>query len=167
MTATYFGKYRGIVKRRDDPKGRGRLRLLVPDISGYEPSTWAEPCFPFVGAGIGLCILPEKDSLVWVEFEQGCINHPVWTGGRFADKQEAPNPAKQMEVPLSGFVAQTSAGHFIAIDESESGGVVIQTKKGAKIELKGQSILISNGAGAEIHFDRNTVTINKDGLKII
>lgn len=74
-TQTFYGKYRGIVVDVNDPEKRGRIRVECPRVLGEQVSGWALPCFP-----IGIIIPPKKDDLVWIEFEEGDKNFPIWTG---------------------------------------------------------------------------------------
>jgi uncharacterized protein involved in type VI secretion and phage assembly len=76
----YFGKYRGMVINNIDPMQMGRLMVQVPDISGLLPSSWAMPCFPVTGKQMGVWVLPQIGSGVWVEFEQGDPDYPIWVG---------------------------------------------------------------------------------------
>ncbi len=80
MSKTFYGKYRGIVTDIEDPLKIGRIKARVPDVLGDEPSGWALPCVPFAGDGMGFYALPDTDARVWIEFEQGDPDYPVWTG---------------------------------------------------------------------------------------
>jgi uncharacterized protein involved in type VI secretion and phage assembly len=78
----YYGKYRGAVVANIDLEQIGRIQVTVPDVFGDEPSpNWAMPCVPACGAQAGFFIVPPIGSQVWVEFEQGDPNYPIWTGG--------------------------------------------------------------------------------------
>ena len=70
----FFGKYRAIVTNNIDPEKRLRLRIRIPDVLGTEES-WAVSCLPE-----GLYALPEIGTGVWVEFEMGNPNYPIWVG---------------------------------------------------------------------------------------
>lgn len=70
------GVYRAVVDDAHDPLSRCRLRVTVPDAGGV--SAWAEACLPPVPAG--LLAMPEVGCLVWVQFEDGDRQRPVWTG---------------------------------------------------------------------------------------
>lgn len=77
----YYGKYRGFVVDNSDPEQLGRIRLRVPSILGDSVTGWALPCLPFGGlADQGFFMVPEASSQVWVEFEEGELSHPIWTG---------------------------------------------------------------------------------------
>ena len=76
----FFGKYRGSVVENVDPLGQGRLIVLVPDVLGELPSTWALPCVPMTGPEMGTLFVPPPGASVWVEFEQGDPQQPIWVG---------------------------------------------------------------------------------------
>jgi uncharacterized protein involved in type VI secretion and phage assembly len=75
-----YGKYRGIVTNIDDPLGLCRIRVKVPSIYGNEESGWALPCLQFADKNIALQHIPKVGSSVWVEFEGGNLEFPIWTG---------------------------------------------------------------------------------------
>lgn len=74
----YFGKYRGLVVDNIDPEHMGRLQVSVASIIGY--GAWAMPCVPYAGEGVGMYLMPDVGTGVWVEFEAGDLSFPVWTG---------------------------------------------------------------------------------------
>ena len=86
----YYGKYRATVADNFDPLGQGRLLLTIPDVKGLLPSTWAVPCVPFTGTAMGTYVVPPPIGAgVWVEFEQGDPDYPIWVGC-FWDNLPAP-----------------------------------------------------------------------------
>jgi hypothetical protein len=82
------GKYRGKVVNNIDPLMEGRIIALVPAISEL-PLTWATPCVPYAGRGVGFFAVPPIGANVWIEFEGGDPSKPIWTGC-FWGKGEAP-----------------------------------------------------------------------------
>ena len=38
------------------------------------------PCTPYAGKDIGMFTVPPEGSNVWVEFEGGDANYPIWSG---------------------------------------------------------------------------------------
>jgi len=77
----FFGKYRGSVVENVDPLLQGRLIVRVPDVFGILPSSWALPCVPLAGPHMGTSFVPPPvGSSVWVEFEQGDPQMPIWVG---------------------------------------------------------------------------------------
>lgn len=83
-----YGKYRGTVEAVVDPEGLGRIRARVPAVGDVELS-WALPCVPGAGPGSGHLVLPPLGASVWIEFEGGDIDYPIWSGG-FWRHGEAP-----------------------------------------------------------------------------
>ena len=75
----FFGKYRGTVTDTKDLNKQGRIEVSVPSVLG-DKRLWAEPCVPYAGKDIGLFAIPPKGSGVWVEFEAGNRERPIWTG---------------------------------------------------------------------------------------
>ena len=78
----YYGKYRAFVVDNADPEQLGRLKLTVPSVLGDEVVTgWAMPCVPYGGAeNQGMLFVPDIDAGVWVEFEEGDLEFPIWVG---------------------------------------------------------------------------------------
>lgn len=91
--AKYWGKHKGYVRDNNDPENRGRIRCYCPQVMGQfdDPNhwlDWALPNFPWLG---GLNTLdfgsPAPKSAtsgpeigVWIEFENGDVEFPIWTG---------------------------------------------------------------------------------------
>lgn len=76
----FWGKYRGIVTNVLDPLMLGRLQAEVPAVKTTIAS-WAMPCAPFAGPGVGFYAVPPMGANVWIEYEGGDPSHPIWTGG--------------------------------------------------------------------------------------
>ena len=76
----FYGKYRGTVLSDDDPEGLGRLIAEVPAVLGLTPSSWALPCVPPSSAATAGLVVPEAGSRVWIEFEGGDVDVPIWSG---------------------------------------------------------------------------------------
>lgn len=90
----YLGKYRGTVRVNEDPLGKGRLMVECPDVYGMFPSTWAMPCLPMASIATGMFVKPPLGSGVWVEFENGDPNRPIWVGGYWTVPQSTPMVSK-------------------------------------------------------------------------
>lgn len=76
----YWGKYRGTVLNNVDPMYLGRIQAQCADVQSLLPTTWALPCVPVGGLQNGTFIVPPPLSNVWIEFEQGDPDFPIWTG---------------------------------------------------------------------------------------
>jgi Type VI secretion system/phage-baseplate injector OB domain len=77
--APYYGKYRGRVVNNLDPMQQGRIQAVVP-FFGEEPLGWALPCVPCSVLGPVLTAVPSIGANVWIEFEQGDVDYPIWSG---------------------------------------------------------------------------------------
>ncbi|MFI9561193.1 phage baseplate assembly protein V [Nonomuraea endophytica] len=133
----HWGKYRGFVIDRDDPDRLGRLKVRVPSLLADALPGWAWPVTPYGGAGIGLFALPGRGDIVWVEFMEGDLAHPLWTGCAWA------KPDGRSEVPqqaLSGYpsavVLTTASGHSIVLsDQDGHERITVQAANGCEVIL--------------------------------
>jgi uncharacterized protein involved in type VI secretion and phage assembly len=164
----YFGKYRGMVINNIDPMQMGRLMVQVPDIS-IIPSTWAMPCFPVTGKQMGVWVLPVIGSGVWVEFEQGDTDYPVWVGCFPGSTADVPALALTGNPVSPSIVLQTTLQNTLMISDmaGPTGGILLKTMTGALISINDIGITISNGKGALISMTGPTVDINAGALTII
>ena len=89
----YMGKFKGYVRQNNDEENRGRLRCFCPQVMGEQDDAqhwldWAQPCLPWIGGLNTLDFGPPltnvqrggKETIVWIEFEGGQVDHPIWVG---------------------------------------------------------------------------------------
>jgi uncharacterized protein involved in type VI secretion and phage assembly len=170
MTADtkYYGKYRGTVVQNVDPEQRGRIQVLVPDVSNVVPSTWATACVPLAGKSMGTYLVPQVGSGVWIEYEQGDADFPIWTGCFWGLAAEVP-PLAMAGNPLSpSIVLQTGLQHTIVLSDvpGPTGGIMLKSSTGAMILVNDVGITISNGKGATIVMTGPSVSINNGALMV-
>jgi uncharacterized protein involved in type VI secretion and phage assembly len=165
----YLGKYRGSVLNNVDPMQQGRLQATVPDVLGSVPSTWALPCVPFAGIQAGLWSVPPIGAGVWIEFEQGDPDYPVWTGGWWGSGTEVPALALAVPPAISHVLVQTTGQNSISISDAPgpAGGLLLKSVTGAMIMINETGITISNGQGATIMLSGPAVTFNNGALTVI
>ena len=72
-----------------DPMQIGRIQAIVPDVSGPLPTSWAMPCLPVAGINTRLFTVPQIGAGVWIEFEQGDPDYPIWVGGYWGTRRRA------------------------------------------------------------------------------
>lgn len=164
----YYGKYRGSVLNNIDPLQKGRLLVQVPDVLGLSTSSWAMPCVPIAGPQMGIYVVPIIGSGVWVEFEGGNPDYPIWTGGFWGSAAEVP-PLALVGIPASpNIVLQTTGQNSIVVSDlpGPTGGIMLKSATGASIILNDTGIYIQNGKGASIVMAGPTVTINNGALVI-
>ena len=116
----YFGKYRGIITDINDPKQMGRIRARVPAITEDFQTGWCLPCLPFAGK---FKFSPSVGDCVWVEFERGKVDYPIWSGMWYAKGQDN----------LNNLTIHTSSG-----DITFSGGEINVTN------ANGQTLSVSS-----------------------
>ena len=166
--ANFVGKYRGTVVNNSDPQQMGRLAVQVPDVSNVQTSTWAMPSAPFAGSQSGCFAVPPVGASVWVEFEQGNSDYPIWSGGFWGSSGEVPSSAQGAPAGTQVIVLQSVGGHIFMLSDvaGSSGGILLKSSSGASIAINDQGITIDNGQGANITLTSNSVNINQGALAI-
>ena len=59
---------------------QGRVQVSCPAVLGDGTLSWAMPCVPYAGAGVGFFAIPPNGANIWVEFEGGDPDYPIWSG---------------------------------------------------------------------------------------
>lgn len=165
MRPTWFGKYRGTVSNNLDPNGLGRVQVQVPAVLGDGQLSWALPCMPFAGSQVGMFVVPPVGANVWVEFEGGDTDSPIWTGCFWNTGDVPASPAiEQVKMFKTDCVTVT-------IDDTPGGGgVTIEINPPAvstamKLAFTSSGIELSNGA-AKITLSPATVSVNDGALEV-
>lgn len=128
----YFGKYRAIVTKIDDPLMQGRIKFKCPKVLGDYESNWAMPCVPY-----GYFTLPMPGTLIWVEFEEGDPDQPIWTG---------------MWVPQGKFLVTGKDKKSHIIITTENGNLTINSKQQLRISSEKMDITLETPNG-NIHLN--------------
>lgn len=165
----FVGKYRGMVLNNIDPMQIGRLQVQVPDVSGIAPASWAMPCAPIAGIQNGMFAVPAIGSGVWVEFEHGDPDYPIWVGCFWGSAAEVPALARLTPPGLSAITFQTQLQNGLTISDlpGPTGGIVLKSATGAMLIVNDTGIYIQNGKGASIVMTGPTVNINMGALTVI
>ncbi len=159
---SFHGKYRGVVDDNRDPLMLGRIRAKVQDVYGDQVSGWAMPCVPYAGNGVGLFLIPPTGASVWIEFENGNPDYPIWTGCFWGTGEVPATPgAAEMKV------LKTDVGTITLNDTPGAGGITIETTAGMKVVINAQGIEINNGQGGSIKLTGPQVSVNDGALEVI
>ena len=116
--------------------------------------------------------MPPIGSQVWVEFEQGDPDYPIWTGGFWGMVADVPifATAPPAIPPGQNIVLQTTGQNTIMVSDAPptpvTGGIVLKSASGAMIVVNETGIYISNGQGATITLIGPAVAINDDALTV-
>jgi uncharacterized protein involved in type VI secretion and phage assembly len=156
-----FGKFRGVVSDNRDPLMLGRIRAKVADVFGDNESGWAMPSLPYAGKSVGLFLVPPTDAFVWIEFEHGDPEYPIWSGCFWAQGEVPASPAvAEMKVLKTDLVTVTIN------DLPGAGGLTIETTQGMKIKISATGIEIDNGMGASIKLSGPQTSVNGGALEV-
>jgi uncharacterized protein involved in type VI secretion and phage assembly len=125
------------------------------------------PNVPLSGQQSGIYCVPTVGAKVWVEFEGGDPDYPIYSGGFWGNASEVP-PLALAGVPASpSIVLQTAGKNLLSIsDVPGAGGLILQAASGAMITVNETGITISNGQGAVITLTGPMVDINGGALTI-
>ena len=155
----FFGKYRGKVTDNKDPLKLGRIQVQVPAVFGEGRNSWAMPCTPYAGKDIGLFMAPPVKTNVWVEFEGGDPDYPIWSGCFWGDK-ELPKQA-QVEDPVKVQVFRTDGATLTVSSEEKTKGITLEV---AKPMVEKPLKLVYTPDGIELnHNDKMTVKLITQG----
>lgn len=146
----YYGSYKGFVSDNEDPDGKGRLIVKVPEIYGEDiHEYWALPKNAYAGKDKGFSFIPDVGDGVWVSFEKGDPRFPIWEGGWFIDSSPSDNPLiKKIKTSKCGITFN---------DEEES--ITIETSK---------KQIVINSTGVSLVSDKISLgTLNTSNEKAI
>lgn len=148
----FYGKYRGVVT--DVDASTMRVKASVPSVLPGAPTGWCAPCVPYAGPQVGVCMLPEVGSGVWIEFEAGDVSKPIWTGCFWFAGQvpSAADPAVKSVITTAGSLAfDTDAGSITTTGTQsqtitvDSSGVTLTAGSGA-VAVGASGVSVNNGA---------------------
>jgi uncharacterized protein involved in type VI secretion and phage assembly len=152
----YFGKYRGIIEEVDAKTMR--VKATVPAVLGGDSSVWCMACVPYAGKGVGFCFLPEPGAGVWIEFERGDVEFPIWTGC-FWFQDEVPDDAKE-----AVRVIVTASGAKLIFDD-DAGEIRIEDANGASIVFDSSGVTTKRDASS-VAVSSSSVSVNDGALEV-
>ena len=155
---THNGKYRGKVTDNQDPLGRGRIKARVPALSDKD-LTWAEPCTPYAGPKVGWYAIPPVGANVWIEFERGDPDYPIWSGCFWGSGEDDGVPPDATAPEVKVFQTEKLALTVNDKDKEECLTVTMVTDDG---ELK----LVMDKAGIVLSDGEVTITVSKDKIEL-
>lgn len=154
MGDKFFGVYRAIVKRYTDPELLGRITVICPSVYGEDvESPWCYPAFPMASDKYGMRIVPYPGDYVWLMFEKGLADNPIWIGSPYT--KSAPDIFTKMKdgkdriIPSCyGFV--TPQGNSVIIDDAYN-EMHFEHKTGAMIDIdSGGNIIVKPAPGKDL-----------------
>lgn len=148
------GLYSGRVEAVEDENSQGRIKVSIPSIYGpasREYPIQARPCFPY-----GHFFVPQEGENVWIAFENGNPQSPVWLGIWYPVET---TPESAQVSPPTKRVIETSAEHKVIFDD-ENNSITIEhgSQEKGKIVFSDDSLVLS--------FGKNSITLNSDGIQL-
>jgi uncharacterized protein involved in type VI secretion and phage assembly len=173
-----FGKYRGFVTDNADPEQRARVKLSVPALLGEAETGWALPCLPCGGlSNQGLFWVPGVGAQVWVEFEGGNLDFPIWTGTFWQQNGDLPSDVQD---PDTSRVLRSAKGHVLLFeDKDDAEQLKLLHSAGALLDMDHDgNVLLTDNNGAKLTLDAannqailedangNTLTLSSQGATL-
>ena len=149
----YYGIYRAIVIDVEDPEGRGRIRAICPAIGQTKEDDvgedhWALPCMPGLSVGAkggqahGVFMPPNLGDQVWIQFESGLPEHPIYVGGWLPENQFKGTDLIHEKALYKGI--RTSSGHYIRMSDAEGDLSISIVKGDGKGEASGTYLTMTD-----------------------
>lgn len=127
----YYGKYAATVADPEDTDKLARIQVNVPAL--FAEAVWARPCLPY-----GFYFIPPKGARVWVEFEAGDPERPIWSGTWYGPGDTPPEVKGATDRVL-----RTSQGFTIEVHDD---GLVLKVDDKNKVEIKQGKIILTGEA---------------------
>lgn len=155
------GMRRGEVIDNLDPLEAGRVKVRVFGVYDDIPDSaipWALYSDPFMGGNsdVGGLFVPDTGNHVWVFFEEGDPEQPVYFAGAPA-RSDGPQEASKVGTYPSNRVFKTKAGHVIEIDDTPEESRIRIAHKSAS-----QKIWADNGDVEEQVMGKITIVVEQD-----
>jgi hypothetical protein len=151
VRSRFYGKYRGVVTDVDETTMR--IKASVPSVLPATGTGWCMPCVPYAGPQVGVLMLPEVGSGVWIEFEGGDVSYPIWVG-MYWHSGEVPSQASatvKSIVTAAGSIAMDNAGS-ITLTGTQQNTVVLDSSGvtsssgGSSVAIGTSGVNVNNGA---------------------
>ena len=176
----FYGKYRGFVVDNADPEKLGRLKLTVPSVLGKDVVTgWALPCLPYGGdVNQGFLFIPENGAGMWVEFEEGDLEFPIWVGmfwSKPGGESELPKPNNpdgteqgSVQDPLTSKIIKTKKGHTIQFEDKDDEEMITIISAVDKDDKNKRHVVTMDKLGIKITDSKgNFIEMTKDAFNIV
>jgi Type VI secretion system/phage-baseplate injector OB domain len=152
LRSRFFGKYRGTVI--DVDASTMSVRANVPAVLGTVPSNWCQPCVPYAGPSVGVFMLPDIGSGVWIEFEGGDVSRPIWVGCFWRENEipSSTDAAVKTVITTAGTISMDTGGGSLTLTGVQQQTVVLDsngitlTADSGSVSVGTSGVSINNGA---------------------
>jgi uncharacterized protein involved in type VI secretion and phage assembly len=154
----HFGKHRGEVLNTLDPLGLGRIQVGVPGLLDNSTLAWAMPCLPGAGPNVGIFVIPPVGAKVWVEFERGDLDYPIWSGG-FWGTGETPAPMGPTQAMTRVWAGDNFKVEILDMPGAGTLAITLTTPSG-------EAKLAADASALELSWGQSSVKLSVDGVSI-
>lgn len=139
----YYSCYRAFVSDNKDPENLGRIKVTVPEIMGEdEYDYWVFAKNQYSGLGHGMQVIPSVGEMVWVEFEQGMPEKPIWSHGHFG-VGDKPKPKQDKDFnDITSYYFATPKGNIVYINDTKN-IISVTSSEGDRLEINRRAISLS------------------------
>ena len=165
----WYGVYPALVTDIKDPEGQGRVKIVLPGLSGQslnqDPKRggyWARLATLMAGNNRGSWFIPDVDDEVLVVFEGGDTSHPYVIGALW-NGQDRPPESMDGSGKNNHKILQSRNGVKITFDDTDGReSLRLETPAGQIITLKdgSSSVKIEDSNGNSIKFDSTGIIMN-------
>jgi len=171
--ARYYGKFAGLVADNGPPSmgaHRGEVVVKIPGLLEETADGGASQPIQVRAAPAflpGFFYVPENGDKVWVEFVNGDINFPIWTGVWYP-QNGAPQTSGDTAPSQDQKIIRTKSGLVIMLDDSSGGEkiVVKHGKSNATITLDATGVTINSDNGVVLACGQTSLTVAHDQIKL-
>lgn len=173
----YFGKYRGTVTNSEPSASLGRAAMpgsIAVDVPNLCREVYAMPCVPYAGnynpennergTKEGFYAIPSVGTGVWVEFEMGDINCPIWSGCFWHEGGLPENAEPNRKI------FKTKHGKLEIRDEDGETSLTLELTSGSTtltVVMDKDGISLDNGQNATVKLNGTSVSLNNGGLEVL
>lgn len=148
----YYSTYRGFVIENKDPDNQNRVKVVVPGINPNTAiGTWAYPKDSWGGKDYGVSLLPQIGDMVFVEFQYGDTEVPLWTHAGWGHHEKP-----EELIPTTNYGFKTPKGTLVVIEDADDGQVLVKYRgkeywlvKKELIELESKGINLGKDANEQ------------------
>lgn len=178
LCGRYYGMYDGVVTNTADQQNRGRIQATCPALGIRRPdqvgNLWMTPCLPGLGLDpttkqiTGNFHPPDVGTTVWIQFEHGDKEFPVYMGGYLGANKASDTFDTDAGVTALRKGIRTKTGHFLRLsDDPDDLHIMICKGDGAGgpspvfVSLdKTGSVQVENQNGSQIFMNAETPEIS-------
>jgi uncharacterized protein involved in type VI secretion and phage assembly len=161
-----------VVTDNQDPLDQGRIKAKVQEVLQDTVTGWALPAAPYAGDGVGVYMVPDAGTAVWIEFEAGDTSHPIWSGCWWGEKKlpkdesgSDTKPSRKIIRTADGLLlALNDGGKTISLSDSEGNNIIKFEVQQGQITMKATTKVVVEAPQIELVQDATHPLVFGDNL---